>query len=100
MVFGNFKMRECLSSNLTVQKIACFLHFSLNKLKVSVPRHFGTGPILQRYRGTICLVPSILSPLDRGEWTVSKNANHCKTSRPGGRIERPNLGCSRILSAP
>jgi hypothetical protein len=81
MVFGNFKMRARLSSNSTVQKIACFLHFSLNKLKVSVPHHFGIGPTLQRYHGTICLVPSILSPLDQGEQTVPKNVNHCKTCK-------------------
>jgi hypothetical protein len=29
--------------------------------------------------GTVSLVPSILSPLDQGGWTVSKNANHYKT---------------------
>jgi hypothetical protein len=44
--------------------------------------------------GSVSLVPSILHPLDRGQWTVTKNANHCKTC-----IEK-KLGCllRKILS--
>jgi hypothetical protein len=46
---------------------------------VPVVRKFGFDPTLLATLSSVNLVPSILTPLNRGGWTVSKNTNHSKT---------------------
>jgi hypothetical protein len=46
-----------------------------NYIRGSVPRVFGSGPIILVPLGSVNLIPSILRPSDHDEWTVIKNAN-------------------------
>jgi hypothetical protein len=56
-----------------------YKQFFLGNNLVLVLHKFGSGPTLLVPLGFVSLVSSILIPSDRGGWTVSINANHCKT---------------------
>jgi hypothetical protein len=64
--------------------------YRLHIILVPVPQYDGTVVP----SGTISLVPSILPPLDQGEWTVSKNANEggCNSKKRPTMYAKFNLG--------
>jgi hypothetical protein len=68
-------------AKITDDRTLSTLLLNMNKsiILVPVPPNFGSGPTLLAPLGSVSLVPPILTPSDRGGWTVSKNANHRKT---------------------